>query len=154
MLSREIHRTNLGTRVRRWRDKLVSSITRLRGCINRSRGSWIRNTKYRLPYERTGPAPNIITNPPFKLAEEFAYKAVVLASRKIALLARLGLLEGQQRRKMFLSTPLARVWVFSKRLPMMHRHDFVGEKSSSAIAFAWFVWDHAHSGSPTLGWLP
>lgn len=99
-------------------------------------------------------APNIITNPPFKLAAAFADKASLLAARKVAFLCRLGWLEGKARRQLFQRTSLARVWVFSGRLPMMHRVGWEGEKSTSAIAFAWFVWDRAHSGPPQLGWLP
>lgn len=99
-------------------------------------------------------APNVITNPPFKLAAGFARKAVSLSSGKVALLCRLGWLEGRERSRMFAETPLARVSVFSGRLPMMHRHGYEGPKSTSAIAFAWFVWSHGHSGPPTLGWLP
>lgn len=99
-------------------------------------------------------APNIVTNPPFKLAAEFADRASELATGKVAFLCRLGWLEGGARRLMFARTELTRLWVFSRRLPMMHRHDYDGPKSSSAIAFAWFIWDHAHSGPPTIGWLP
>lgn len=104
--------------------------------------------------EVVGRAPNIITNPPFKLAAEFASVARRLASRKVALLCRLGWLEGKARREMFDKTQLSRVWVFSSRLPMMHRAGWEGLTSTSAIAFAWFVWDRSHSGPPTLGWLP
>lgn len=99
-------------------------------------------------------APNIITNPLFKLAAQFAQAACRLAEGKVALLCRLAWLEGAERRKLFETTPLARLWVFSRRLPMMHRYGYSGPQSSSAIAFAWFVWDHAHSGAPTIGWLP
>jgi hypothetical protein len=98
-------------------------------------------------------APNIVTNPPFKLATEFARKAVRLTTGKVALLCRLGWLEGRERGRMFAQLPLARVWIFSGRLPMMHRVGFMGERSSSAIAFAWFVFDHEHSGAPTIGWI-
>jgi len=98
-------------------------------------------------------APNIITNPPFKLASQFARHAVRLTTGKVALLCRLGWLEGRERGRMFAQLPLARVWIFSGRLPMMHRVGFVGERSSSAIAFAWFVFDHSHSGAPTIGWI-
>ena len=59
----------------------------------------------------------------------------------------------QSRRMFFENSPLARVWVFSKRIPRMHRHNYDGPVSSSSIAFAWFVWDHQHCGPPTLGWL-
>ncbi len=99
-------------------------------------------------------APNIITNPPFKLAAEFAQKAWALSTGKVAILARLGWLEGGERGEMFRIMPPARVWVFSRRLPMMHRVGYDGPKSTSAIAFAWFVWCHSHRGPPTLGWLP
>lgn len=99
-------------------------------------------------------APTIITNPPFKLAAPFALNAVGLTTGKVALLCRLGWLEGKERARLFAETPLARVWVFSRRLPMMHRYGYDGPKSTSTIAHAWFVWDHAHTGAPTLGWLP
>lgn len=103
--------------------------------------------------EREPRAPNIITNPPFKLAAEFAETACRLTTGKVAFLCRLGWLEGKARSEMFQSTPLARVWVFSGRLPMMHRHGYEGPKSSSTIAFAWFIWERGYTGAPTLGWI-
>lgn len=103
--------------------------------------------------EREPRAPNIITNPPFKLAMEFAYRACDLTTGKVSLLCRLGWLEGKERGVMFRDLPLARIWVFSGRLPMMHRVGYVGPKSTSTIAFAWFVFDKSHNGPPTLGWL-
>lgn len=98
-------------------------------------------------------APNIVTNPPYKLAEQFARQAVHLTTGKVALLCRLGWLEGRGRRHMFASLPFARLWVFSFRLPRMHRAVFAGMPSSNAIAFAWFVFDHSHSGPATIGHL-
>jgi hypothetical protein len=104
--------------------------------------------------EQTPLAPNVITNPPFKLGEEFAETALRLCSGKIALLLRLVWLAGQRRRQLFEKAPLARVWVFSARLPMMHREGHEGPKNSSAIDFAWFVWDRTHTGRPEIGWVP
>lgn len=104
--------------------------------------------------ERHPMAPNIVTNPPFKNAEEFAERALALTTGKVAFLLRLVWLAGKSRGKMFARAPLARVWVFSGRLPMMHRHDYDGPKSSSAIDFAWFVFEHGHTAKPELGWLP
>jgi hypothetical protein len=98
-------------------------------------------------------APNIATNPPFRTAAEFAIKACELATGKVALLARLAWLEGSARRSMFATLPLSRVWVFSRRLPMMHREGWEGPKAASAVAFAWYVFDHDRKGRPTLGWL-
>jgi hypothetical protein len=104
--------------------------------------------------EHAALAPNIVTNPPFKMAELFARKAVALATGKIALLARIQFLEGLTRRPMFETTPLARVWVFSWRLPISRGEvKPIEERTGSMATYAWFVWDHAHTGKPTLGWL-
>jgi len=98
-------------------------------------------------------APNVVSNPPFKLALEFAQNAIALTTGKVALLLRLAWLESTARLPFFTSHPPARVWVFSARLPMMHRHGWTGRKASSAIPHAWFVWERGHRGAVTLGWL-
>jgi hypothetical protein len=101
-------------------------------------------------------ASNIVTNPPFTLAEDFVIHALKLTTAKVAMLCRLAWLEGQKRRVLFTTTPLARVWVFSKRLAMSRAGDAQwGDDSgkSGMIAFAWYVWEHGYSGSPSLGWL-
>jgi hypothetical protein len=100
--------------------------------------------------ERERPA-NIITNPPFKLAEEFIYQSLLLTTGKVAMLCKLQFLEGGRRKKMFESTPLKRVYVFSKRLSMTRNGEKM--KNSGMIAFAWFVWDHDYKGEATLAWI-
>ena len=97
-------------------------------------------------------APNIITNPPFKLAEEFVRHALSLSTGKVAMLCRLAWLEGKQRRALFENTPLARVWVFAGRLGF-DRGKLAKEGQGGMIAFAWFVWEHGHKGPPVLGWI-
>jgi hypothetical protein len=97
---------------------------------------------------------NIITNPPFKLAEEFIWKSLEMTADnrgKVAMLCKLQFLEGGKRKKMFEATPLKRVYVFSKRLTMTRNGEKM--KNSGMIAFAWFVWDHAHEGDATVKWL-
>jgi len=94
----------------------------------------------------------IVTNPPFKLAQEFVEHARLMVPKTIMLL-RLAFLESERRRKLFSEGDLARVWVFSKRLPMMHRAGWDGPKANSGMAFAWFVWDRNHTGSTTINWL-
>jgi hypothetical protein len=98
----------------------------------------------------------IITNPPYKLAQEFVLKARELAP-KVVMLLRLGFLESERRRNILESGDLARVFVFRNRLPMMHRFGWAGPRASSATAYAWFVWDRAHSGPLVLdriSWEP
>src|SRR5262249_45820631 len=91
----------------------------------------------------------IVTNPPFSRAEEFVEHALELCPRVIILL-RLAFLESERRSRILDTGTLARVHVFRRRLPMMHRDGWKGPKASSAMAFAWFVWDRDHDGIPTL----
>lgn len=98
----------------------------------------------------------IITNPPFNLSYDFTVKALEATKArkgKVVMLNRLAWLEGVKRQKLFQSTPLSKVLVFSKRLPRMHRFDFTGEPGTSMLAFAWFVWDWTHEGKPTIEFI-
>ncbi len=100
--------------------------------------------------------PNVITNPPFKLAEEFIWKSLEMTAHatkpgKVAMLCKLQFLEGGKRKLMFEKTPLKRVYVFSKRLTMTRNG--IKMKNSGMIAFAWFVWEHGYEGEPTVAWL-
>jgi len=90
----------------------------------------------------------IVTNPPFKLAGEFVAHALQLCPLVIMLL-RLAFLESERRSPILDGGKLARIHVFSRRLPMMHRAGWEGRKASSGMAFAWFVWNAAHTG-PTM----
>jgi hypothetical protein len=91
----------------------------------------------------------ICTNPPFKDAQAFVAKALELCPRVVMLL-RLAFLESERRCSILEDRGLARVHVFRKRLPMMHRDSWAGRKANSGMAFAWFVWDRAHTGPTTI----
>lgn len=91
----------------------------------------------------------IVTNPPYHLAEAFVRHALKLSPLTIMLL-RLAFLESVRRSDILEGAGLARVHVFRKRLPMMHRDQWKGPRASSGIAFAWFVWDRQHTGPTTL----
>jgi hypothetical protein len=96
----------------------------------------------------------ILTNPPYMLAQQFVSHALNLGPRVI-MLCRLGFLESERRTAILDKGQLARVHVFKRRLPMMHRHLWSGPRASSAIAFAWLCWDRSHSGPATIdriGW--
>lgn len=95
---------------------------------------------------------SVITNPPFKLAREFVEVGLKHAPY-VAMLLRLAFLEGNARRPWFQSSPLARVHVSSRRLPMMHRDGWTGPKAGSAVCHAWFVWDERHEGRPEIQWF-
>lgn len=95
----------------------------------------------------------IVTNPPFKNCALFAAKALRLVPR-VYMLMRLAYLEAgnmqnetsRARRDSLDGGRLARVRIFRKRLPMMHRAGWEGRKANSGMAFAWFCWDADHRG--------
>jgi hypothetical protein len=92
----------------------------------------------------------IITNPPFKLAEEFVAHALAICPMVVMLL-RLAFMESDRRTSILENCGLARVHVFRRRLPMMHRDGWAGRKANSGMAFAWFVWDRNHRGATQIG---
>jgi hypothetical protein len=98
-------------------------------------------------------SPCIVSNPPYRLAEEFIVRALDRAPLVIMLL-RLAFLEGGTRSKtralLLDGGWLARVHVFANRLPMMHRRDWSGKRASSAVPFAWFVWSWQHRGKTMI----
>jgi hypothetical protein len=91
----------------------------------------------------------ILTNPPYKIAAKFVRHALKLCPRVIMLL-RLAFLESTGRTGIIEHSGLKVVHVFRNRLPMMHRDGWTGPRATSAIPFAWFVWDASHNGKPEL----
>jgi hypothetical protein len=91
----------------------------------------------------------VVMNPPFKLAEEFIAHALELSPLVIALL-RLAFLESERRCHILENCGLARILVFRKRLPMMHRRGWEGRKANSGMAFCWMIWNRGHTGATTI----
>jgi len=91
----------------------------------------------------------IVTNPPYKDADEFVRRAIALAPLVVMLL-RLSYLEATCRTDILECSGLMRVHVFRNRLPMMHRDGWRGRKNVSAMAFAWFIWKRGYPGRPTI----
>lgn len=98
---------------------------------------------------------SIVTNPPYKFALEFVYKALSLLPRgcKLAMFLRLLFLESRERRELFEKYPPVRVWVSSSRIKCLKNNDraFVG--SGGAMAFAWFVWIKGYEGETVVKWF-
>lgn len=91
---------------------------------------------------------NIVTNPPFKLANKFIHHALEHASRKVCFLMRLNVLESKNRKKLFTEYPFARLYVHSERIPFQSVTGL-----NNAIAFAWYVWDFSHTGKATIEFI-
>jgi hypothetical protein len=96
-------------------------------------------------------ADNIITNPPYKLAQEFVEHALICANDKVAMLLKLNFLEGQARNDFFKRTPLKTVYVFSKRLSFDKGNE--KGKGNGVLAYAWFVWKNGYEGKPQIDWI-
>lgn len=97
---------------------------------------------------------DIITNPPFTLAQEFIEKALSLLKpgRKCAFLLRIQFLESEKRRNLFKNTPPKKIHVFTRRVFCAKNGDFSLNKGG-ALAYAWFVWEKNWKGETVLKWI-
>ena len=97
---------------------------------------------------------DIITNPPYKYALEFVEQALnsVQQGRKVAMFLKLTFLEGQKRKEFFLHNPPKTIYVSSSRLMCAMNGNFASI-SSSAAAYAWFVWEKGFNGDPIIKWI-
>lgn len=97
---------------------------------------------------------DIITNPPYRYAKEFVEHAleVVQEGCKVAMLLKIQFLEGKARKKLFDKYPPKKVYVFSSRVNCAKNGNFE-EYTSSAVCYAWFIWQKGFKGSPTIDWL-
>ena len=99
--------------------------------------------------------PNIVSNPPFGIAEKFVQRALELAERKVAMLLPANWVQGDKRSRWLERTPLARVYFITPR-PSMPPGAVIaagGKPGNGTTDYAWFVWSHDHNGAPTIGWL-
>lgn len=109
-----------------------------------------------LTYEFGRKFDNIITNPPFNLAQEFIERSLKLSNDKVIMFAKIQLLGGSKRRKMFDNSPLKYIYVFTKRVNPMRNGEELDEKGNpwaSTMCFAWFIWEHGYKGEPVVRWL-
>jgi hypothetical protein len=101
-----------------------------------------------IPYEANA-VDWIITNPPFRLAEEFVRRSLVVARRGVAILARTVFIESVGRyRSLFENTPPIRFAQFTERVPMVKGR--LDRKASTVTGYAWLVWIHCVKESPRL----
>jgi hypothetical protein len=96
----------------------------------------------------------IVTNPPFRLSEEFVARALRVASRGVAILARTTFIESVGRyRNLFSSHPPMVFAQFSERVPMVKGR--LDRHASTATSYGWLVWRLSDTCSQTrLQWIP
>ena len=96
---------------------------------------------------------DIITNPPYMLAEEFIKHGleIIPNGNKVCMFLKLQFLEGKRRKTLFDIHPPKRVWVSSGRIKCGANGNF--ENCSSMMAQAWYVWEKGYTGETTLKWF-
>lgn len=98
---------------------------------------------------------DIITNPPYKYITEFILKALDLVrfGGKVAMFCKLTTLESQSRYDdIFSKYPPKTIYVFSKRVACYKNNDR-SKYQSSAVCYAWFVWEKGFTGDPVIKWI-
>ncbi|HVT83088.1 MAG TPA: SAM-dependent methyltransferase [Phycisphaerae bacterium] len=95
----------------------------------------------------------VITNPPFRLAEEFVLRALPIARRGVAMLTRTVFLESSGRyERLFRDTPPTVVAQFVERVPMVKGR--LDQRASTATGYCWLVWRKPLASSATVFWIP
>jgi len=95
----------------------------------------------------------IITNPPFRLAEQFAIRGLEIAAKGVALLVRTSFTEGVGRyAKLFSVHKPYIVAQFTERVPMVKGR--IDGKASTATSYCWIVWAKGPAEPTEFVWIP
>ena len=96
---------------------------------------------------------NIITNPPYFALNDFILKGIELSTNRLYIFARIQTLESQGRyNNIYKYYKPIYVCPFVKRIQCYR--DGRDKKYSSAIAYAWFIWDNTVANNDTkVIWL-
>lgn len=95
----------------------------------------------------------VITNPPFRLAEEFVLRSLDVARVGVAMLVRTVFLESVGRYdRLFSQYPPSTFAQFVERVPMVRGR--LDENASTATGYAWLVWLHGFGQRSEVVWIP
>lgn len=97
---------------------------------------------------------DIVTNPPYSQAVEFVEHSLRITNEgaKIAMFLKIQFLEGKKRKEFFKRFPPKHIYVASSRLRCAKNGEF-DKYDSSAVCYAWFVWEKGYQGEPTIRWI-
>ena len=97
---------------------------------------------------------DIVTNPPYKYAKEFVEKALELVDvgRYVCMFLKVLFLESRSRKELFIKFPPKVIYVSSSRINCAKNGDF-NTYTSSAIAYAWYVWQKGYTGDSVVKWI-
>lgn len=92
----------------------------------------------------------VISNPPFKLAEQFIARGLEFARRGVAMFVRAQFLEGVGRYRRLYSLKRPSVAYFTERVPLVKGR--VDGKARSATAYVWVIFSDSIEPRPL--WIP
>lgn len=99
-------------------------------------------------------ARDVVTNPPFSLAEKFIRQSLKLTQKhggKVAMLLPLAFDSAKTRRDLFERNPFKVKYTLTKRIRWENLEQ---KKNGPSQNHAWYVWDWAYDGPTTIGYLP
>ena len=100
---------------------------------------------------------DIITNPPYKYAQQFVEHAmqIIPEGQRVAMFLKLTFLESQNRRELFDRYPPEHIYVSSSRIQCAKGGEFEKYKQSggTAVAYGWFIWRKGFTGEPRVRWF-
>ena len=100
---------------------------------------------------------DIITNPPYKYAQQFIEKAlsIIPKGNKVAMFLKIQFMESVGRKTLFVDHPPKTIYVSSRRLMCAKNAEF--EKmiagGGSAVSYAWYVWENGFKGTTQIKWF-
>ena len=96
---------------------------------------------------------DIVTKPPYKYAQQFVEHALskVDVGRKVCMFLKVLFLEGKARKELFNKYPPKTIYISSSRINCAKNGDF-DTYTSSAIAYAWFIWEKGYCGETIIKW--
>lgn len=95
----------------------------------------------------------IITNPPFRLGEQFITRALQIATHGVAMLVRTSFVESIGRYEgLFRDRPPALVAQYVERVPMVKGR--LDRKASTATSYCWLVWSNRAHDWEQPNWKP
>lgn len=99
---------------------------------------------------------NIVTNPPYGIAQDIIEHALKISKRKVAALVQVKFLASQKRHGLFYRPEMQQVIIFSRRPSMppgkMLQHHGESIRGGGSIDFCWCVWDQRNNGATTIEW--
>lgn len=100
---------------------------------------------------------DIVTNPPYKYALDFIYKAlqIIPDGHKVAMFLKVQFLEGKERKHLFTTFPPKVIYVSSSRILCAKNAEFekMRQGGGSAVAYAWFVWVKGCKNDTIVKWI-